>query len=330
MNRVLVPQIAVAPERPAGSLLSLGGETMGTTWSVKLIASDAAARTTIETMITERLDQIIAEMSTWDRGSLVSRFNVAEPGSWHALPPAFAKVLFCALEVAEASDGAFDPTVGGAVDLWGFGPKVVKEALPSPAESQAAAATIGWRRVVVDALGRLQQPGGLRLDFSGIAKGFAVDHIADGLKDLEVRSALIEIGGELYGYGVKSDAQPWWIELENAPDVEGGRFVVAACGIAAATSGDWRRRFRHAGAWYGHTLDPRTGRPVIDPAASVTVLHGSCMRADAEATAITVLGVQAGLDYAERRGLAAVIVARSAAGYDEHMTSAFAAMLDDE
>ncbi|MDG2523070.1 FAD:protein FMN transferase [Caulobacter segnis] len=330
MNRVLVPHIAVAPERPAGSLLSLGGETMGTTWSVKFVDNGVASRADVDAVITERLDQVITEMSTWDHGSLVSRFNVAESGSWHDMPTAFAKVLACALDVAEASDGAFDPTVGGAVDLWGFGPKVVKEALPSPAESQEAAASIGWRRVVVDALGRLQQPGGLRLDFSGIAKGFAVDHIADGLKDLGAPSALIEIGGELYGYGVKPDAQPWWIELENAPEVEGGRFVVAACGLAAATSGDWRRRFRHAGAWYGHTLDPRTGRPVIDPAASVTVLHSSCMRADAEATAITVLGVQAGLDYAERRGLAAVIVSRSSTGYDEHMTSAFAAMLEDE
>ncbi|WP_369060317.1 FAD:protein FMN transferase [Caulobacter sp. 73W] len=330
MNRVLVPQIAVAPLRPAGSLLSLGGETMGTTWSVKLVDGGVASRAEIDALITERLDQVIAEMSTWDHGSLVSRFNVAESCSWHAMPTAFARVLACALDVAEASAGAFDPTVGGAVDLWGFGPKVVAEALPSPAECQEAVASIGWRRVVIDALGRLQQPGGLRLDFSGIAKGFAVDHIADGLKDLGVPSALIEIGGEIFGYGVKPDAQPWWIELENATEVEGGRFVVAACNLAAATSGDWRRRFRHAGAWYGHTLDPRTGRPVIDPAASVTVLHDSCMRADAEATAITVLGVEAGLDYAERRGLAAVIVARSASGYDEHMTSAFAAMLDDE
>lgn len=330
MNRVLVPQIAVAPERPAGSLLSLGGETMGTTWSVKFVDGGAVSQNAASDMIQQRLDQVIAEMSTWDHGSLVSRFNASETGSWHAMPSAFAKVLACALEVAEASDGAFDPTVGGAVDLWGFGPKVVKEALPTPAQTQEAATTIGWRRVVVDALGRLQQPGGLRLDFSGIAKGFAVDHIAEGLKGLGVSSALIEIGGELYGYGVKPDAQPWWIELESAPEIEGGRFVAAACDLAAATSGDWRRRFRHAGAWYGHTLDPRTGRPVIDPAAAVTVLHESCMRADAEATAITVLGVEAGLDYAERRGLAAVIVARSSTGYDEHMTSAFAAMLEDE
>ncbi|WP_269716685.1 FAD:protein FMN transferase [Caulobacter sp. NIBR2454] len=330
MNRVLVPQITVAPERPTGSPLSLRGETMGTTWSVNLIDPGTVPRHEIEALIAARLQQVIDEMSTWEHGSVLSRFNVAEAGSWHALPEAFATVLACALEVAKASDGAFDPTVGGAVDLWGFGPRVVNEALPSPAESAAAAATIGWRRVSIDALGRLQQPGGLRLDFSGIAKGFAVDHLAAGLKDLGVISALIEIGGELYGFGVKQDAKPWWVELESAPETDLDRFVVAACDLALATSGDWRRRFRHAGAWYGHTLDPRTGRPVFDPAASVTVLHKSCMRADAEATAITVLGVEAGLAYAERRSLAAVIVARSADGYDEHMTSAFAAMLDDE
>ena len=103
--------------------------------------------------------------------------------------------------------------------------------------------------------------------------------------------------------------------------------LIALQGLAVATSGDYRRWFEHDGRRYSHTIDPRTGWPIGHGLASVTVLHADCMAADALSTAINVLGPDAGLAFAERLGLAARLLVRVGAGFDERMSAAFAAML---
>src|SRR4051812_45475190 len=208
MTRVLVPQFAEPPARPiGGAVLALAGETMGTTWSVKLVAPPTANAEALTAMAQRELDGVVREMSPWAPLSDLSRYNRAAPGSWTALPPAFAQVLRCALEVAEATDGAFDPTLGALVDLWGFGPRPFSG---SPPDSDAVARvreTAGWRRLVLDG-DTLFQPGGVRLDLNGIAKGFAVDQVAAALDRAGARSYLVEVGGELRGSGAKPDGQP--------------------------------------------------------------------------------------------------------------------------
>jgi FAD:protein FMN transferase len=123
---------------------------------------------------------------------------------------------------------------------------------------------------------------------------------------------------------VKPDGQPWWVDIEMPPDAALPPLRLALHGLSAATSGDYRRWFEVNGERFGHTIDPRSGRPAKG-VASVTVLHPECMCADAYATAITVLGVEDGLQFANRLGLAAHIVSRDG---DEAMSLAFTAMLD--
>jgi thiamine biosynthesis lipoprotein len=130
---------------------------------------------------------------------------------------------------------------------------------------------------------------------------------------------------------VKPDGTPWWVTIETPPgpadDREG--FLVALHDLAIATSGDYRRSFQHDGRRYGHTLDPRTGWPIEESVASVTVLHHCCMHADALATMLAVLGPSVGLDHAARYGLAALILTRDGTGeLQEQMSPAFVAMLD--
>lgn len=329
MTRVLVPQLAEPPARPiGGAVLALGGQTMGTTWSVRLVAPPTADAQALTAMARRELDGVVRQMSPWEPLSDLSRYNRAAPGGWTALPPAFAQVLRAALEIAEQTDGAFDPTLGALVDLWGFGPRPFSGAPPESRDLARARETAGWRRIVLDG-DSLFQPGGLRLDLNGIAKGFAVDQVAAALDRAGVRSYLVEVGGELRGTGAKPDGQPWWVELERPPTANDGlRTLVALHGLSVATSGDYRRFFEHDGRRYAHTLDPATAAPVAHPTVSVTVLDASCLRADAYATALTVMAPDAALAFATAHGLAAMILARGPAGLEERLSPALSAMLD--
>ncbi|SFI80038.1 FAD:protein FMN transferase [Caulobacter sp. UNC279MFTsu5.1] len=329
MTRVLVPQLAEPPARPiGGAVLALGGQTMGTTWSVKLVAPPTADARALTALAQRELDSVVRQMSPWDPLSDLSRCNRAAAGSWTPLPPAFARVLRRALVVAEATDGAFDPTLGALVDLWGFGPRPFSGAPPEAADVAKAREVAGWRHVALDG-DSLFQPGGLRLDLNGIAKGFAVDQVAAALDRAGVRSYLVEVGGELRGTGAKPDGQPWWVELERPPTANDGlRTLIALHGLSAATSGDYRRFFEHGGRRYAHTLDPAAAAPVAHPTVSVTVLAESCMDADAWATALTVMAPDAALAFAAAHSLAAMILARGPAGLEERLSPALAAMLD--
>ncbi len=331
MYQVLIPQVFAPPAPPrALPVQALHGETMGTSWTVRCVGGDPGR---LRAGIEARLAHVDQQMSTWREDSDLSRFNALPAGATECLPASFQTVLACALATAEASGGAFDPTIGPLVDLWGFGPLPAEQDGPPPPERVAAArARVDWRRLDYDAAsGRLRQPGAVALDFSGIAKGYAVDLVAEGLAAAGIDSFLVEIGGELRGRGVKPDGSPWWVAVErpSATGAETPDYVVGLHDLAIATSGDYRRGFRHDGVLYGHTIDPRTGWPIGAEIAAVTVLHRQCMQADALATAIAVLGLPAGLEHATRHGIAALIVVREAEGrFVERLSPALRAMLD--
>jgi thiamine biosynthesis lipoprotein len=311
---------------------TLYGETMGTRWRVQLCAPQRAPLQTLHAGVQAQLDTVVAQMSTWKPESDISRYNRAPAGSWHALPNAFSTVLRCALEVAAASDGAYDPTVAPLVALWGFGADGGEDRrVPDDAAIANALARSGWRRIVFDVeTGLVQQPGDAALDLSAIAKGFGVDAVADWLRGQGIAAALVDVGGELSGYGRKPDGECWRVLVEAAPDDdenEDAPCVIALDGCAAATSGDHWHRFEADGRHYSHTLDPRNGRPVAQAPAAVTVIAADAMHADAWATALTVLGADAGHALAEAHGLAARFVVRTDGSIVTRSTLAFDAHL---
>lgn len=313
----MTPRIVMPPRFDAGALLTrdpaarvhdLAGATMGTHWSVRLAAA-APPPPALGIAIQRLLDDIVSAMSGWEPASDLSRFNRAAAGSWHDLPASLLDVLDTALSVARRTDGAFDPTIAALVDLWGFGPAAARMEPPDAAAIAAGIARSGWARLTLDrAARRCLQPGGLALDLSGIAKGYAVDRVAALLADAGCRHALVEIGGEVKGTGLRPDGQPWWVEVEPPPVLAGTPMRIALHGLAVATSGDYRRFFDHAGRRYAHSIDPRSGWPVANDLASVTVLHAECMLADAFATALLVMGPDDGILLAERNDLAALFV----------------------
>lgn len=292
MHRVAVPlELTREAARPRGGrLATLSGPTMGVSWSLKALAPSDLHDEAMRAAVQAACDLVVAQMSTWELDSLISRFNRAEPGAAFPLPPEMAQVLEAALQVARLSDGAFNPSVGALVDRWGFGPPGAVEH-PPPAESLASVPA-DWRRIDL-ADGSLSQPGGVQLDLSGIAKGYGVDLAAQAVEALGVRDFLIEIGGELRGAGVKGDGEPWWVEIETPPGEDRDPILVALHGLSIATSGDWRRTAELGGRRVSHTIDPTTGAPVDNDIRSVTVLHRECMMADAYCTALMVLGDRA-------------------------------------
>lgn len=293
---------------------------MGTTWSVQAVAPPPDLAAHVEQVV----DRIVAQMSHWEPSSAISAFNRTEPGAWQALPAEFSRVLATAQAVHEASGGAFDPAAGALADLWGFGP-----AGPQPVPDQSAVEALRGGRVEHDAVRSLARRfGPAALDFSGIAKGYAVDAVAARLRELGVHDFLAEIGGEFVGEGIQPDGQPWWVDVETIPGAPLEGLRVALHDLAIATSGDYRRFFEADGRRFAHTLDPRTGRPLANGVASVTVLHRECMLADAWATALGVLGPAGGLAVAEGESLAMRMVVRSSAGIRELLSPALREMLD--
>jgi len=327
-RRVVVPALThVAPADPRAVFHRLAGETMGTTWAVTVVGSPDVGRAELRAAIERELDTVVAQMSTWREDSDLSRFNRAPAGTDHPVPAGLWIVLNCALSVARDSGGAYDPTVGPLVSLWGFGPPLRHTDQPSAEAIDAVRARIGWDRVAIDAARRqIRQPGGIAIDLSAVAKGYAVDEVAASLRRLGIDSFLVDIGGEQTGAGTKPDGQPWWVAIERPPGADHVETVVALHGLSIATSGDYRWYFEHRGRRYAHTIDPRTGYPATGGLASVTVLHRDCMTADALSTAMTVMGAAAAMTFATSRRIAALLVERTPAGFVEHVTPGLAEM----
>jgi thiamine biosynthesis lipoprotein len=334
-RRVLIPSRVPLPTSFVAlrtlRMEEISGRTMGTTWSAKLALPVEFEASVARRDVEQVLRSVVDEMSPWEPESHLSRFNRAPGGTWHDLPDAFFQVLSTALAMAEQSGGAYDPTLGASVELWGFGPGQARSGVPQARDVGRARGLTGWRRLALDReRRRALQPGGLELDLNAIAKGFAVDAVTRALKRRGIANSLVEIGGELRGEGLKPDGTPWWVALEQprGSDRTHRETVIALSGLAVATSGDDQRFVEVGGRRYGHTLDPRTGAPLTHDLVSVTVAARDCMTADALATALLVLGPEHGPAFAARNAVAARFVRAGTAGPTEQLSPALAAMLD--
>lgn len=313
-------------------LCNLRGLTMGTSWQVQCYVNARQSDESLQAGIQAQLDEVVAQMSPWEEDADITRFNRAPAHSWHVLPPEFFKVLQHSLFVAEQTGGAYDPNIGQLANLWGFGPAGKISIAPDEIAIHGALRSGNWQQIQINRDNQsVRQSGHIQLDLCSTAKGFGVDQVARYLQQMDIDSYLVEVGGELRGLGCKPDGQPWWVNLEDiAEQVQETTHVVALHGLSIATSGDTNRYFMYEGKRYSHTIDPRTGYPVEHGVAAVTVLHAECMIADALATAMTVMGLEAGMQYAKQLHAAARFVVREENGFSTYMSPAFLAMMDDD
>lgn len=291
-----------------------GGRTMGTTYTVKMVGRyDDEVMAVIRKEVEATLEDINRSMSTYIADSELSRFNRSDSVEWYRVSPALHQVVREALRVSNISNGAFDVTVAPLVNLWGFGPEHVERA-PSPQQLKQAIAQVGYRLLAIrDAPPALKKTHArVTADLSAIAKGYAVDALADVLSKYGVSDYLVEVGGELRVAGRTAKGERWRVGVEKP--LSGGRMAFRILRMergGIATSGDYRNYREYDGKRYSHELDPRTGYPVTHSTASVTVVAETAMTADALATALFVLGADAGLALAERMGIAAYFIERA-------------------
>lgn len=316
--------------------VTLQGQTMGTYWRVTYLEEGAApAPAALEAQLEAALLAVNASMSTWDPQATISQFNGSDSLEPFPIEPAFATVVAAAQAVSAASGGAFDVTVGPLIDLWGFGAGSERRAAPPSADAVAAAqATVGFEKLVVRAEPpRLQRRvPGVEVDLSALAKGYGVDVLAAALGAAGLENYLVDIGGEVRARGVNDRGVPWRIGVE-VPDPSARGLVQEALplrDLSLATSGDYRNFFEANGVRYSHTIDPRTGYPIPQRVASVTVAHREALWADAWATAMNVLGPEAGLALAERQTLPVLFILYDGEGFERRANAAFEALGTDE
>ena len=296
---------------------------MGTTYHVTVIADGEGAIEGLAEDIQEQLDLVNRLMSTYREDSQLSQLNRLTAGESMEIAPELAEVLAISGEVYQQTDGAFEPTVGPLVDLWGFGPAESRSLVPNEELIQQGRRLIGFNALQMDGLTATKQRA-VRIDLSAIAKGYAVDLVSQLLTARGLTRHLVEVGGEMRLSGLKADGQSWRIGIEQ-PQLDRGpvRMAVQVTDAAVATSGDYRNYFERDGVRYSHTIDPRTGYPVTHKLASVTVIADNCARADAFATAFMVLGEQRTLALAEALGLPVYMLAKQGDGFVARHSSAF-------
>ncbi len=278
---------------------------MGTRWQVTLdgAVKDSAG---LQADCQATVDLVDRQMSTWTPDSDLMRLNAAPVGEWVALPPELLTVLRAGLQVSHLTGGAFEMNLGDAVRGWGF-----IDSAPSLAAIRAASAApripATQALEIGDDCARALAP--LSLDLSGIAKGYAVDRLAELLTARGLTHALCEIDGELRATGPRRDGSAWSVAVQD-PNAEGAHSIFALSDGAVATSGDYRHFVTVRGARLSHTMDPKRGAPLVDAPASVTVLAPTCMMADAMATALMVMGAD-GATFATTNGIQAVVLMRA-------------------
>lgn len=321
-----------ACQQPPNSL-EFSGATMGTTYAVTLTAPPPeldAARA--QARVEQVLERVNDQMSTYRADSELSQVNNSEAGVWTPVSPALLKLLKRASDIGARTQGSFDITVGPLVNLWGFGPDPDRDDIPEQAQIDQRLARVGLDKLILrDTPPSVKKrQAGVYVDLSAIAKGYGVDQVALALKGLGATDFLVEIGGELYAKGMNARGQPWQVAVERPSAGQRSiEMVVNLQDMGMATSGDYRNYFEVDGQRYSHTIDPHIGRPVTHDLRAVTVLAPSTAYADAMATALLVMGPQAGLGFAKREKLAALFISGTDDAYTKTMTTQFNARVSN-
>lgn len=278
--------------------LNITGEAQGTTYSITFL--DSTGNKFSNQIADSIFHEIDISLSVWNENSTISEFNRSD--SMAVSDPLFLTVFFRGREIADLTQGAFQPMIMPIVRAWGFGPEGVHPKGDLNTDSLMALVSTPLKVLAVDTLAESENPTyfisklkGQELDVNGIAKGYTVDVLGGFLKESGIDNFMIEVGGEILVNGVNNKDEIWHIGIDKPVRPEENRELLAVAEInnrAVATSGSYRKYYESDGKRYSHTIDPSTGKPVDHNLLSTTVLAPNCANADAFATAFMVMGVE--------------------------------------
>lgn len=290
-------------------VMSHAGDTQGTTYLIKYHGEHGISQASIDSI----LEAVDVEFNLWRPDSRINAINAHgqadslfvfqdESGLWSSL---WAQTL----DLHEASQGAFDPTVQPLVELWGFGLKKRATVLPSHVEAIMPHVGLSFERIDLNEVEddrvyqfttvRKRDPE-TRLDFNGIAQGLTVDLLAGWLLENGIENFMVEVGGEVKCHGLRTDGSPWRIAIDQPIDDDADGFqrelqtIVEVKDAAVCTSGNYRKFYEEDGIKRSHTISPFTGFPVQHGLLSATVHAVDASTADALATACMVWGPEDG------------------------------------
>ena len=319
--------LQAADDRP---VIGWQGRTMGTVYSVQIAGTNLnpSEISTLRTEVESRLNEVNRQMSHYLPDSELSRFNRAPAGVPFKVSAEFATVVRFSLDLAQRSEGAFDPTIGPLINLWGFGEKGETRAVPEDANIKTAMNACGWRHLqVTDRDELVKDLPELTINLGAVAKGFGVDQIAKLLRGHGLTNVYVSIAGDLLALGRSPRGGDWHVGIaapvEHWTEDDPMQAVVSLSDRALSTSGDYQKFFTDAaGRRLSHIIDPQTGRPVQHNLGSVSVVATNSMTADALGTTLFVLGPERGYKFIESwTNAAALFIIREPNGELRQMRS---------
>ena len=293
------------------SMQQISGQTMGTIiYNIKYLGSgDEINKAQTDSL----LGSFNQSLSTYVADSEISELN--RVGSLSYRSSFFYPVLKVSRDIFESTGGSFDPTVGPLIGAWGFGPERELPKMDSSTVDSLLSVS-GFENVQFDEHS-VSIPPYFQLDFSAIAKGYAVDLVGELLETQGIENYLVEIGGEVRCRGVNGEGKSWSLGIED-PRVKSQEQLLLAIvrlkDLSLATSGNYRNYYERDGRIYAHIIDPRTGYTAGHNLLSASVFAADCMTADAYATSFMVLGLQASKEIIEREPVEAFLIYQDESG----------------
>ncbi|UZE94734.1 FAD:protein FMN transferase [Alkalimarinus alittae] len=307
-------------------IYEISGPIMGSSYHIKVVLTpDEGVLENLRVGVSDSLIRVDRLMSTYKPDSEISRFNSSPQNEWFAVSPETFEVIELGQLISQRSAGSYDMTVGPLVNSWGFGPTGKPVKIPDEDQLQNVLTRVGFTHLTLDAETRsISKSADIYLDLSSIAKGYAVDVVANFLELQGVNNFLVEVGGEIRANGFKPNKEPWRLAIESPTAEERSIYkVIELTNAGLATSGDYRNYYEENGVRYSHTINPLTGMPVQHTLTSVSVVRPTSAEADAMATMFMVMGPEKGFQFAVDNNIAAYFIFRSDSGFKSQSTLQF-------
>jgi thiamine biosynthesis lipoprotein len=289
---ILILIISSCAPRQIYKKINFSGMAQGTYYSITYF--DHLDRN-FQPQIDSLLKVFDMSVSMWEPQSVISKVNRGDTRAV-TLDSIFINTYLLAREVAEASGGAFDYTIGPLVNVWGFG--FTDRQKVDQAMVDSLLPLVDYHYVSLDGDHIILQKEGINFDFNAVAQGYSVDLVGEFISSKGIENYLIDIGGEVLAVGEKPGKGSWVVGIEKPSEDEmSERTLEASLELkdrAMATSGNYRKFYEEDGIRYSHTIDPETGFPVTHTLLSVSVIAKDCGTADAWATAFMVMGLEKG------------------------------------